>query len=187
MTPVPPFERESTFNHWNRFAAVTGEFSDLHQDDEFARQAGQTGAFAPYSAQWSYAHSFLRQAFPGRKIRSVDLRFQRPAYRGTKIRVEGEIDGAEGTDVAVSIRILDGEGQVLATGKGVVAAAAVASARNADAIRSAASDSVSPERMSPPASSPPPSAPSAVSVDIHRGQVTTDVHGSARDSRPGSL
>lgn len=76
---IPPFERASSFHHWNRYAAVNDEFVDIHMDDRAGQRAGYQGAFGMGNLQWAYLHCLLR-AWAGEEahIASLECQFRSP-------------------------------------------------------------------------------------------------------------
>jgi acyl dehydratase len=86
------WEREGTFQHWNRFAAVNYEFGDHHMDDEVGRHEGFDGAFMMAPLQHAFLHALLREWMEGQgRIVSVKMRLRSPLLRGRTLRASGTV------------------------------------------------------------------------------------------------
>jgi acyl dehydratase len=123
---IPTWRREGTLDAWNRFAAVSGDFSGHHMDDEIGRHEGFPGAFimAPFSH--AYLHGMLRDWLPDDgRIVTVDLRLKNPLLRGRTLEAGGEITAVrrERDEVIVDLEIwqVDDEGTPLGAGTATVA------------------------------------------------------------------
>jgi hypothetical protein len=123
---IPTYERMSSFQHWNRFAAVNYEFVDIHMDDRAGQRAGYPGAFGMGNLQWSYLHCLLRQwagedAVISRmscKFRAPNLNDLRTIAHGRVIEVRTADDGS--TEVDLDIWTETEEGTVMAPGSATV-------------------------------------------------------------------
>jgi acyl dehydratase len=122
---VRGFPRVASFHSWNRFAAVNGEFVELHMDDEAARAAGFPGAIGMGNLQWAYLHAFLRSLIGSDgSILEVTCRFGRPALKDRRTEVHGRVTEVSKIEDGVAIilelwidddndeRIVDGTAQV---------------------------------------------------------------------------
>ncbi|MGE9809449.1 hypothetical protein [Janibacter sp. G1551] len=118
---LPPFERETGFANWNRYAAVNDEFVPIHMDDEAGRAAGYPTAFGMGNLQWSYLHNLLRQWMgdDGRIVR-LSCQFRGANTKGMVVTAHGrvtavsEADGA--TTAEVEVWTQDQDGNKLAPG-----------------------------------------------------------------------
>ncbi|MEZ3158932.1 hypothetical protein AB1K54_00155 [Microbacterium sp. BWT-B31] len=80
---LPEFSRETSFDTWNRYAAVNDEFLGIHMDDEEGRAAGMSGAFGMGNMQIAYMHNLLRDWLDGHgRIVKVSAQFRRPNVKG---------------------------------------------------------------------------------------------------------
>ena len=123
---IPTWSRTGTFDHWNRYAAVSSEFAGHHMDDEVGRHEGFASAFimAPFSH--AYLHAMLREwlADEGRIV-TVDMRLKNPLLRGRTLEAGGEVTAVRPVDdeVFVDLEIwqVDDEGTRLGSGTATVA------------------------------------------------------------------
>lgn len=105
---IPVWEREGTFDHWNRFAAVNADFAGHHMDDEVGRREGFDAAFIMAPLSHSYVHSMLREWLgDDHRIVQVDLRLRSPLLRGRTLRAGGTVTGIrrEGVETLVDLDI----------------------------------------------------------------------------------
>jgi hypothetical protein len=124
--PVPPFSRQGTFQHWNRFAGVNDEFADHHMDDDVGRYEGFASAFGMAPLTFAYLHAMLRD-WIGEEGRIVSLAIQlrSPFLRGRTLTASGTVrevqrDGDEITAL-LDIWADDNEGVRMVTGTAAVA------------------------------------------------------------------
>jgi hypothetical protein len=122
---LPPFEREGTLHHWNRFAAVNSEFADHHMDDQVGRDEGFAGAFIMAPLEHAYFHSLLREWIGDSGwILRVDIRLRNPLCRGRILTATAEVTAVrhEDTGVIVDLDLLaeDDQGLRLAPGGATV-------------------------------------------------------------------
>jgi acyl dehydratase len=123
---IPPWRREGTLDAWNRFAAVSGDFSGHHMDDEVGRHEGFDSAFIAAPFSHAYLHGMLREWLPeDARIVTVDMRLKNPLLRGRTLEAGGEITAVrrEGDEVVVDLEIwqVDDEGTSLGAGSATVA------------------------------------------------------------------
>ena len=57
---LPSFQRVTTIESWNRYAAAKDEFIIFHQDDDEGRAQGERGAFGMGNVRYAYLHDMLR-------------------------------------------------------------------------------------------------------------------------------
>lgn len=94
------FEVVVTKEMEDAFRSITGDLNPLHQDDVFARQAGN-GKFKGHVCFGMLTASFYSTLagvyLPGEHslIHSLDIKFQKPVYAGDKLVVTGEIADKE--------------------------------------------------------------------------------------------
>jgi hypothetical protein len=123
---LPPFSREGTLHHWNRFASVNDEYADHHMDDEVGRREGFPAAFIMAPLEHAYFHAMLRDWMGDRgRIVQIDMKLRNPLVRGRVFTAGGEVTAVrrEGDDVIVELDIWadDDQGTRLAPGVAVVA------------------------------------------------------------------
>ena len=123
---IPTWRRAGTFDAWNRFAAVSGDFSGHHMDDDVGRHEGFAGAFIAAPFSHAYLHGMLREWLPeDGRIVTVDMRLKNPLLRGRTLEAGGEITAVhrEGDEVIVALEIwqVDDEGTSLGVGTATVA------------------------------------------------------------------
>ena len=96
---IPPFERLSGFQYWNRYAAVNYEFVDIHMDDRAGQQAGYPGAFGMGNLQVAYLHCMLR-AWMGEegRILHVGCQFRSPNLNDLRTIARGRITATRDED-----------------------------------------------------------------------------------------
>ena len=59
MSAPPPYVRTTGLANWNRYAAVSDEFIDIHMDDDAARAVGMPGVFGMGNLRIAYLHNLL--------------------------------------------------------------------------------------------------------------------------------
>lgn len=105
---LPEWIRDGSLQHWNRFAAVDGIFSDHHMDDESGRHEGFEGAFISAPFLHAYLHAMLRDWMGEQgRIVDVDMRLKHPLIRGRVLTQGAEVTavGAEGDETVVELRV----------------------------------------------------------------------------------
>jgi 3-hydroxybutyryl-CoA dehydratase len=88
----------------DRFAALSGDFSPLHVDDEFARRRGFSGRVVHGVLLASYVSMALGMRLPGQDclIHSLSCHFVAPTYIGDALRLTLVVDQvSHGTRTAV--------------------------------------------------------------------------------------
>ena len=90
---LPPFSREGTYHHWNRFAAANYEYAEHHMDDEYARREGFERAIGMAPLMSAYMHCMLREwiGLDDATIESVRIRLRAPFLRGTTLTAGGVV------------------------------------------------------------------------------------------------
>ena len=88
------FEEVITAEMVDRFAALSGDYSPLHVDEEFARGRGFRNRVVHGVLMTALLSRLVGVHFPGEKalIQSINARFLNPAYIGDRVRVEASID-----------------------------------------------------------------------------------------------
>jgi acyl dehydratase len=123
---LPPFQRQGTLHHWNRFAAVNDEFADHHMDDEAGRSEGFPSSFIMAPLEHAYLHAMLRDWAGGMaRIVTLDIRLRRPLLRNRVLTAGGRVTAVhqEGGELVVDLDVWaqDDNGEVLAPGTAQVA------------------------------------------------------------------
>ncbi|MGE0665015.1 MAG: hypothetical protein AB7O49_00540 [Sphingomonadales bacterium] len=130
---IPPFSREGTVHHWNRFAAVNYEFAAHHWDDDVARHEGFPAPFAMAPLLHAYLHAMLRDwAGPTACIAAVGIRLRAPFLKGRTMTAGGKItavrEDAGDIHAELELWVDDDTGARLSTGTATVTFPAPASA-----------------------------------------------------------
>lgn len=75
------------------FAALFGDYSPLHVDDDFARARGFAGRVAHGTILNGFVSRMVGMVVPGRRalLMSVDLRYVQPIYLGDRVRLTATI------------------------------------------------------------------------------------------------
>jgi acyl dehydratase len=122
---LPPFQRTTSFPHWNRYAAVNDEFVPIHMDDEAGRAAGYPTAFGMGNLQWSYLHNLVRGWLGAEgRIVSLSCQFRGANTKGMTVTARGVVTAVRedgGQRLAdLDIWTEDQDGNKLAPGGAVV-------------------------------------------------------------------
>jgi acyl dehydratase len=123
---LPPFSREGTVHHWNRFAAANYEFAGHHWDDDVARHEGFPAPFAMAPLLHAYLYAMLRAwAGPEARIAAVAIRLRSPFLKGRAMTAGGAVAAvrAEGGETVAELELWmdDDGGTRLSTGTATVA------------------------------------------------------------------
>jgi hypothetical protein len=122
---IPVFRRATGVLNWARYAAVNGEFGDMHLDDEAGRAMGYPSAFGMGNLQFSYLHAMLEDWIgeSGRIVR-VSCQFRAANLKNQVVTAHGIITAIrdEGPETIVDLDVWTeaGSGQVLAPGSATV-------------------------------------------------------------------
>ncbi len=116
------FEVEITAIDIDRFAALSGDASPLHLDEDFARARGFGGRVVHGAHLAALVSRLVGMDLPGRDclLHGLSLQFRAPVLAGTRVRVTGVIDQLSAAVEAAVIRVTltDGtDGRILASGK----------------------------------------------------------------------
>jgi acyl dehydratase len=123
---IPPFERTTDFEHWNRYAAVNDEFVPIHMDDDAGRAAGYPSAFGMGNLQWAYLHNVLREwiGVDGRIVR-IGCQFRGPNLRGAVVTARASVTAVHPSNgetmYDVDVWTEDASGAKIAVGHATVA------------------------------------------------------------------
>ena len=123
---IAPFERQTDFMHWNRYAAVNEEFVYVHMDDEAGKAAGQGAAFGMGNLRWAYVLNALR-AWMGdeAEVRELGMQFRTINHKDDVLTTSGVVTDKTVQDgehlVRLDINVVNQEGVKGAPGHAVVA------------------------------------------------------------------
>jgi hypothetical protein len=123
---LPPFQREGTLHHWNRFAAVNDEFADHHMDDDAGRAEGFSASFIMAPLEHAYLHAMLRSWIGDQgRIATLDIRLRSPLLRGRVLTAGGKVTAIrrDGDEFLIDVEVweVDDHGQRLVPGTATVA------------------------------------------------------------------
>ena len=124
---LPPFEREGTFQHWNRFAGANYEFAGHHMDDDVGRHEGFGAAIGMAPLIQAYLHSMLRNwaGEDGARVANVDMQLRSPFLRGRRLIASGRVKEVRevGGEWRIELEVWadDDQGTRLVSGSAVVA------------------------------------------------------------------
>jgi acyl dehydratase len=118
---LPEFVRTTSFDNWNRYAAVNDEFVPIHMDDEAAQANGLPGAIGMGTLQWSYLHNMVREWVGDRgRMLSMSCQFRSPNLKGQTVTATGQVADVQvtdaGTEVVLDVWTADEAGNKLAPG-----------------------------------------------------------------------
>jgi 3-hydroxybutyryl-CoA dehydratase len=76
-----------------RFIEAFGDSSPIHVDDRYAKSRGFAGRVAHGAILNGFVSHFVGMVFPGRRalLLSVDMRYLRPTYLGTVVRLRSKV------------------------------------------------------------------------------------------------
>ncbi|MCB1474460.1 MAG: MaoC family dehydratase N-terminal domain-containing protein [Rhodobiaceae bacterium] len=123
---LPPFERTTDLQYWNRFAAVNDEFEDIHMDADFAKARGDRDVLAMGHLRFSYMHSFLRLWIGDSGIiRRVSCQYRGIQYKGDTVTCRGNVvrKYAENAEhlVEIDLWVENQNGEKIGPGRALVA------------------------------------------------------------------
>jgi len=125
---IPPFQREGTLQHWNRYAGVNYEFAGHHMDDEIGRHEGFPSAIGMAPLILAYLHAMLRNwGGEDARVVKVAMELRRPFLRGRTLIASGKVSGTREEDgellVDLEVWADDDQGTRLVGGTAVMALA----------------------------------------------------------------
>jgi acyl dehydratase len=119
--PLPPFVREGTVAHWNRFAAANDEFAAHHWDESVARHEGFPAPFAMAPLLHAALYALLRGwAGDAARIEAVAIRLRAPFLKGRVMTAAGRVAALRDGAADVELWIDDDTGARLCTGSATV-------------------------------------------------------------------
>lgn len=123
---LPSFSRQTSFDNWNRFAAVNDEFIPVHMDDEAGRQAGNpAGAFGMGNLRLSYLMNMLRNWHGDTGwVSEIEIRYRALNQKGDLLTAVGSVTSVEGAGeqltVEIALDVYNQHGVSTAPGRAVV-------------------------------------------------------------------
>ena len=117
------------------YAGASGDHNPVHVDIDFARQAGFDDVFAHGMLVMAHAAHGLTAWTPQRRLRALQLRFQRITHVGDQLRCEGRLTRRITRDITgrteqasqallhINLAVRDASGMLKASGQATVAAA----------------------------------------------------------------
>lgn len=126
---LPPFERTTHFQEWNRYAAVNDEFIAIHMDDEAGHAAGNdAGAFGMGNLRLAYLINMLRAWIgPDGEVVSLRAKYRQMNQKGDHLCATGQVTGKELVDgralVHLALDVVDQDGNSTTPGEATVALA----------------------------------------------------------------
>ena len=123
---LPPFVREGTIEHWNRFAAVNCEFAPHHWDFEVAENEGFAAPFAMAPLQLAFFHAMLRDWLgDAGRIVSISAKLRGPFFKNQTLTATAQVTALEKTDeetyVHLELNQADATNRPIAVGQAQVA------------------------------------------------------------------
>ena len=94
---VTPFERDTHFEEWNRYAAVNDEFVSFHMDDSAGRAAGnERGSFGMGNLRLSYlVNMILGWAGDHAEVRRLSVQYRQLNQQHDHLLCIGEVVGKD--------------------------------------------------------------------------------------------
>ncbi len=105
-----------------RYAGASGDFNPIHNDPEYAREAGLSGTIAHGMLIKAYMGRFLLQHFPLSALSSFSSKFKAMTKPGETIEIHGTVkknDAANGI-LILSIEVRNQAGETKATAEAVI-------------------------------------------------------------------
>lgn len=123
---LPPFQRATGLDTWNRYAAVNDEFVPIHMDDEAGRAAGYPTAFGMGNLLLAYLHNLVR-GWLGEdgQVLEMACQFRSPNLKDQMVTARGRVTavdvGGATTVVDLEVWTEDQHGNRLSPGRAKVA------------------------------------------------------------------
>jgi len=123
---LPPWSRQTSFMHWNRYAAVNDEFVPFHMDDAAGRRAGnKEGAFGMGNLRYAYLANALRDWIGDEaEIREIGCQYRAINQKDDTLTVVGKVEAKEVADgegrVRLSVNVVNQKGEATCPGHAVV-------------------------------------------------------------------
>ncbi len=122
---LPEHVRTAGFHNWNRYAAVNGEFVDIHMDDTAGQAAGYPGAIGMGNLTIAWFHALLESWLgPGGRLVAFSGQFRSPALKGDTVTcsatVTEVVESDEGLRVSLALAAVNQRDEQLMPGTAVV-------------------------------------------------------------------
>ena len=114
---LPPLVKEPTTQQLVRYAGASGDFYQIHYDQDFARSTGLSGVIL---------HGLLKTAFLGQLVtgwagpeatlKSLEVSYRGLDYPGQKCTCRGVVRSQEGREVVVEVWTEDPKGSKTTVG-----------------------------------------------------------------------
>jgi 3-hydroxybutyryl-CoA dehydratase len=119
------FDTRITDAEIDRFAALSGDYSPLHMDAQFAASRGFTGRVVHGAYLSSLGSQIIGMHLPGENclLHSFQMKFAKPVISGASVRVTGTVDQlseAAGAAVIVITVTDPANGETYANGKAMI-------------------------------------------------------------------
>ncbi len=123
---VPPFQRTTGLENWNRFAAANDEFMPVHMDPDAARARGQKDTFGMGGLRQSYLQSMLRAWMDEEgAIRRFTCQHRGVNFKNDVLTAKGSVETkrvVDGTNlVDLKLWVENQTGEIIDTGAATVA------------------------------------------------------------------
>ena len=112
--------RTFTQDHYDRFAALSGDDNPIHVDAEYSAATEFDRTVAHGMFLYSCLCGLLDEAFPGSVQERQDLKFPAPTYTGEEMTFRATVDAWEGSRVTVEVEVLDPDGTTTCIGEAVL-------------------------------------------------------------------
>ena len=99
-----------------RYAGASGDFTRLHVDEAFAREAGHDSVFAMGMYTAGLAGTMMNQWLGVEHIDSFSVRFEDIVYPGDEILYSAEIDERDGEQLEASFTATNQDGETVLRG-----------------------------------------------------------------------
>ena len=103
-----------------QFAGVTGEFSQLHVDEPFARSLGRPAVMGHGMFSTALAARAIIERFGSGSLRSLEVRYTAPVYPGDALTASCCVIDRRADRLVVEVRLTTGAGLLVLTGTGIV-------------------------------------------------------------------
>lgn len=104
-----------------RYAGASGDFNQIHYDEDFARAAGFDGIFAMGMLQCGYLGTFATDWLGPEELRSFEVRFRDQVWVGDVLTCSGTVTGVHTdervTRIEVSLQCRAHDGREVLSGR----------------------------------------------------------------------
>ncbi len=103
-----------------QFAGATGEFSELHVDEPFAKALGRPAVMAHGMFSAALVARAVVDRFGAGSLRSFEVRYTAPVYPGDALSASCGVIDRRGDCVVVDVRLTTDSGLLVLRGTGIV-------------------------------------------------------------------